>query len=177
MFFYVTGVKSAQEADWAIQNGANAIGVQLGYRQSALQAENCRTWLETLPFYIMKAGIFEKESYYDVEELASFCHLDIIHLRDTAAIDDFSRYSGRLLAETTNLDVDVAAQKAHGCLLRAASVAEAKEALLRKTEKPLLLSGDFSVQDWQSILAFHAPVGIAVDIAFAEAIAKLITCR
>lgn len=175
MFLYITGIKNKKEALSAIKKGANAIGVELGYKESALAAENCRTWLEELPFHILKAGIFQNEEYYNVEEMASFCHLDIIHLKDKAKLKDFSHYSGRLIVETDYQNWE--GIKANGYVIKLTSVSEAKKLSVSKIKLPVLLTGNFNLHEWQDILDYYTPAGISLDVAFVNDMSKLIAYR
>ncbi len=97
MFIYLNGIENQAEAMQAVAQGAAGIAVRLGYKKSALDAEQTRDWLELLPLPIFKIGVFPGEAYYDVEEMASFCHLDVIVLDPRDDLAHYSRYSGRIL--------------------------------------------------------------------------------
>lgn len=104
MFLYVRNIKSQAEAETAIRKGTVALGVSLSSKRN-MEAENTRTWLEKLPMHIMKIGEFDNDAYYDIEEMATFCHLDVLLLRDLKTIKDFSHYTGRIMIEITEWEL------------------------------------------------------------------------
>ena len=163
MFLYITGIKSEVEALAAIEYGANAIGVELGYRKNALEAESCRTWLEKLPFHVLKSGIFQDEEYYAVEEIASFCHLDIIHLASIAKANDFGRHSGRVIIETDICNIKDF--KADGYIIKLVNPDDIKLIKAEAIAKPLLLTGKFSIDEWSEILDEYKPTGLSIDFS------------
>lgn len=156
MFLYVRNIKSLEQAEYAIQKGAVAITVSLSASRN-MEAENTRTWLETLPMHIMKIGEFDNDSYYDVEEMATFCHLDVLLLRDLKTLKDFSHHTGRVMVEITEWELqdkkrfftdeyDLLMKTADGIRLRVADYTnldnESFWQYLREIDKPIFISCD-----------------------------------
>ncbi|MGI5824688.1 MAG: hypothetical protein ACOX7J_03865 [Bacillota bacterium] len=104
MFLYVRDIKTEKEAMDAVNKGAVALAVSLSPKRN-MEAENTRTWLEDLPMQIMKIGEFDDEMYYDIEEMSTFCHLDVLLLRDLRTVKDFSHYTGRVMVEITEWEL------------------------------------------------------------------------
>lgn len=153
VFVYVTGIATQEEAAWAISRNVSAIGIPLGYEQGAFQAEAARDIFFSLPFYIWKVGIFGQASPYDIGELASFCHLDICHFRQTPEANLYSE-GQRILQESFT-----PAAHCDGWILPL----ENGEEPVITSKKPLLLAGDFPVDTWQTFLTQYCAQGLVLD--------------
>ena len=153
VFVYVTGIATREEATWAVSRNVSAIGIPLGYEQGAFQAETARDIFFSLPFYIWKVGIFCRTSPYDIGELASSCHLDICHFRQTP---ESALYSDgqRILQESLT-----PAEHCDGWILPLKNGEEPR----MTSKKTLLLSGDFPVAIWQDLLPRYSAQGFVLD--------------
>ena len=157
MFLYVRNLKNAEEAAAAIAKGAAALAVSLSANRN-MEAENTRTWLEELPMQVMKIGEFDNEEYYDIEEMVTFCHLDIILLRDLRTVKSFSRYTGRVMVEITEWELQD--------MKRFDS--EAYETLLKAADGIRLRLADYTNLDnekfWQYLRDLHKPIFLSMDL-------------
>lgn len=157
MFLYVRNIKSLEQAEYAIKKGAVAIAVALSSSRN-MEAENTRTWLETLPMHIMKIGEFDNDSYYDVEEMTTFCHLDTILLRDLKSLSDFSRHTGRVMVEITEWELQDLKR----------FFKEQYELLMDTADGIRLRIADYTNLDnenfWQYIRELNKPVFITCDL-------------
>ena len=157
MFLYVRNLKSAEEADYAIEKGASALTVSLSARRN-MEAENTRTWLEEMPMQVMKIGEFDNEEYYDIEEMVTFCHLDTILLRDLRTVEKFSRYTGRVMVEITEWELQD--------MKRFDS--EAYEKLLETADGIRLRLADYTNLDnemfWDYLRNLNKPIFLAMDL-------------
>ena len=157
MFLYVRNLKTMEQAQKAIAKGAVALAVSLSANRN-MEAENTRTWLEEITMHILKIGEFDSELYYDIEELVTFCHLDIVLLRDLKTVKDFHHYTGRVMIEITEWELqdmkrfDEEAYKlfmetADGIRLRVTDYTNLDNPLfwqyLRDLQKPIFLTADF----------------------------------
>lgn len=170
MFLYVRNIKTKEQAAAAIAKGASALAVALSASRN-LEAENTRTWLEELPMQIMKIGEFDAEAYYDIEELATFCHLDILLLRDLKTVKDFRNYTGRVMVEITEWELQdmkrfdseaysLLMQTADGIRLRVTDYTNLDNEqfwqYLRDLAKPIFITGDFEAGSLREIMDFFA---------------------
>lgn len=157
MFLYVRDVKSAAEAADAIEKGAAALAVSLSARRN-MEAEQTRTWLEELPMQVMKIGEFDNEAYYDIEEMATFCHLDVLLLRDLRTVRDFSHYTGRVMVEITEWELQD---------MKRFEPAQ-YEQLLETADGLRLRLTDYTNLDneafWQYLRTFSKPLFLAMDL-------------
>lgn len=174
MFLYVRNIKSKAEAERAIGLGAVALAVSLSAARN-MEAEQTRTWLEELPMQIMKIGEFDNEAYYDIEELVTFCHLDVVLLRDLQTVKDFHHHTGRVMVEITEWELqdmkrfDEAAyqllmETVDGIRLRVTDYTNLDNEMfwqyLRDLDKPVFLTGDFEAGSLQATMDLFAAQGV-----------------
>ena len=170
MFVYVTNIQTESEAIKAIQQGAAGICVDLGQQKPAYQVEETRDWLEKLPLQIMKIGSFFQDPYYAVEEMATFCHLDMLLLQFQDDLAAFRRHSGRVLVALTDCQLQDVMQKsekeklallletADGLVLEITDYTNFDNIGLRNCcqtlQKPIFLAGDFDTVPFHAFLQF-----------------------
>lgn len=168
MFLYVRNLKTKAEAERAIALGAAALAVSLSAGRN-MEAEHTRTWLEEMPMQIMKIGEFDDEAYYDIEELVTFCHLDAVLLRDLKTVKDFHHYTGRVMVEITEWELQdmkrfdeeayhLLMETADGIRLRVTDYTNLDNPrfwqYLRDLQKPVFLTGDFETGSLQDAMSF-----------------------
>ncbi len=174
MFLYVRNLKSKAEAERAISLGASALAVSLSAARN-MEAEHTRTWLEEMPMQIMKIGEFDNEAYYDIEELVTFCHLDVVLLRDLKTVKNFHHYTGRVMVEITEWELQdmkrfdaeayrLLLETADGIRLRVTDYTNLDNPLfwqyLRDLQKPIFLTGDFEAGSLQETMSFFQSQGV-----------------
>ncbi len=159
MFLYVYNVDSLAQAEAAIKKGATAIGIFLSYKEDAVRAETKREVFLALPPLIWRVGIFKHEDYYNVEEFATFCFLDILHFAGGETAEDIKHYSTRCLWEAPE---NFAEGELPGDILFLTAAQQAN--LKVKTNKPWLLAWEEG-QDVAKILKEAKPWGLAVPFA------------
>ncbi len=74
----ICGIKTLAEANLAVNYGANAIGFIFANSSRKIMAETAREISLSLPPFVSKVGVFVNEADYVVQELASFCQLDLL---------------------------------------------------------------------------------------------------
>ena len=170
MFVYVKNIGTEAEAKKAIQQGAAGICVDLGQQKPAYLVEETRNWLETLPLQIMKIGSFFRDPYYAVEEMATFCHLDMLLLQFQDDLAAFRRHSGRVLVALTDCQLQDVLQEseqerlallletANGLVLEITDYTNFDNVGLRdccqRLQKPIFLTGDFDNVPFDGLLHF-----------------------
>ena len=75
----ITGVTSKDQALSAAEAGADAVGFDLS-PASALRAEAVRETIKELPPFVLRAGLFKDTPLYQVQEIITFCALDVVVL-------------------------------------------------------------------------------------------------
>lgn len=76
----VCGIRSLEEALAAVEAGADAIGFVFAESERMINPEKAREISKALPPFISRVGVFVNQERYEVQELASFCDLDVLQL-------------------------------------------------------------------------------------------------
>lgn len=74
----ICGIKTYEAAQWAIDAGAHALGFVFAPSPRQINPERAREIILSLPPFVTKVGVFVNEPRYSVEELATFCKLDVL---------------------------------------------------------------------------------------------------
>jgi phosphoribosylanthranilate isomerase len=83
----ICGITNEEDALWAAQQGADAIGFVFAPSPRQVSAEKARSIIRALPPLIQTVGVFVDEDPAKVEATAAFCRLDLFqfHGKETAA--------------------------------------------------------------------------------------------
>ncbi|MHB1127187.1 MAG: phosphoribosylanthranilate isomerase [Bacillota bacterium] len=74
----ICGIQSLDEALVAIDCGADALGFVFAPSSRRMNPERAREIIMELPPFVTKVGVFVNEERYIVQEIASFCRLDVL---------------------------------------------------------------------------------------------------
>lgn len=74
----ICGIKSAEDARAAIVAGADALGFIFSPGPRQVDPEIARDIIMELPPFVSVVGVFVNEPKYAVQELATFCRLDVL---------------------------------------------------------------------------------------------------
>ncbi|MDW7674272.1 MAG: phosphoribosylanthranilate isomerase [Bacillota bacterium] len=74
----VCGISSLEEALTAVNAGANAIGFVFAPSKRKINPEKAREISLALPPFVSKVGVFVNQERYEVQEISSFCNLDVL---------------------------------------------------------------------------------------------------
>lgn len=86
----ICGIRSLEEAKWAIDAGADGIGfVFVPQSKRYIQPEHAREIVLNLPPFIARVGVFVNEDPTIVAEIVQKSHLTAIQLHGTEALEDY----------------------------------------------------------------------------------------
>jgi phosphoribosylanthranilate isomerase len=92
MFVKICGITNREDAEGAIDAGAQALGfIFHGTSPRSVTAESIRSWIGLIPSGIWKVGVFVDESREMVEEIASDLDLDIAQLHGAETPRNYPR--------------------------------------------------------------------------------------
>ncbi|MHB1420692.1 MAG: phosphoribosylanthranilate isomerase [Bacillota bacterium] len=74
----ICGIQTLGEALAAIESGANALGFVFAPSSRRINPERAREIIMELPPFVTRVGVFVDEERYIVQEIASFCRLDVL---------------------------------------------------------------------------------------------------
>lgn len=74
----ICGIKTYEAAHAAVAAGAHALGFVFAPSSRQVNPESAREIILSLPPFVTKVGVFVNEKRYVVEELATFCKLDVL---------------------------------------------------------------------------------------------------
>ena len=119
----ICGIKSLLEAQLAVEAGADAVGFILTPGAAGINPELAREICLSLPPFITKVGVFVNEQRYVVEELATFCKLDVLQFDGLETPEYCKRWSYQVIKSfkvTEGWDVaELGKYQAEGFLLEA----------------------------------------------------------
>lgn len=86
----ICGIRSLEEALWAVEAGADALGFILVPKSKRyIEPEKLQHITSHLPPFITKVGVFAQESPAKVAEIARQCSLDTIQLHGGETVDAY----------------------------------------------------------------------------------------
>jgi len=92
MFVKICGITNREDAEAAIEAGAQALGfIFHGSSPRSVTAESIGSWIRQIPSGIWKVGVFVDESREMVEEIATDLDLDIAQLHGSEAPRNYPR--------------------------------------------------------------------------------------
>jgi phosphoribosylanthranilate isomerase len=92
MFVKICGITNREDAEAAIEAGAQALGfIFHGASPRSVTSESIRSWIGLIPSGIWKVGVFVDESRELVEEIASDLDLDIAQLHGAETPRNYPR--------------------------------------------------------------------------------------
>lgn len=107
MFCYINEIESQKQVQQALGQGAGAIGIKIGYGEHKVPPESARELFLSCPLFIGKVGVFAADTpRYEVEELITFCKLDVLHFTQIPA--DISSYRTAILLEVGEKEIQFA---------------------------------------------------------------------
>ncbi|MDA8443146.1 MAG: phosphoribosylanthranilate isomerase [Peptococcaceae bacterium] len=74
----ICGIRTLEAAHTAVEAGAYALGFVFAPSPRRINPELAREIILSLPPFVSKVGVFVNEPRYSVEELATFCKLDVL---------------------------------------------------------------------------------------------------
>lgn len=87
----ISGVYEIEAIERLIEAGAD--GFTFNFSKNSLNHEVLRDLIKKLPPMIFKAGLFTTEPKYVIEELATFCHLDLLEFDKDSLKADYRGFS------------------------------------------------------------------------------------
>jgi phosphoribosylanthranilate isomerase len=92
MFVKICGITNREDAEAAIEAGAQALGfIFHGSSPRSVTADSISSWIRQIPSGIWKVGVFVDESREMVEEIATDLDLDIAQLHGSEAPRNYPR--------------------------------------------------------------------------------------
>lgn len=86
----ICGIRSLEEALWAVEAGADALGFILAPKSKRyIEPEKLQYITSHLPPFITKVGVFAQESPANVTEITRQCSLDTIQLHGGEAVNAY----------------------------------------------------------------------------------------
>ena len=102
----ICGIRSSEEAHWAIDAGADAIGfIFVPQSKRYIQPEQAREISLKLPPFMTRIGVFVNEDPTIVRDIVEKCHLTAIQLHGTEKIEDYQKI-GVPCIKAINIAVD-----------------------------------------------------------------------
>lgn len=93
----ICGIKSLQEAQMAADAGADAIGFIFANSKRKINPELAREISIQLPPFISKVGVFVNEERHVIQEISSFCNLDVLQFHGEESPDFCKRFSQKTI--------------------------------------------------------------------------------
>ncbi|MCW2278310.1 phosphoribosylanthranilate isomerase [Heliophilum fasciatum] len=94
----ICGIRSLVDAELAIKAGAQAIAFNfVPTSKRYIHPEKAREIIQVLPPYISVAGVFADEPRYSVEEIVSFCRLEVLQFHGHEDPEYCRRWSYRII--------------------------------------------------------------------------------
>jgi phosphoribosylanthranilate isomerase len=151
----VCGITELAEAHLAMEAGASAIGFVFAESKRQIHPEKAREISLSLPPFVSRVGVFVNEERHVVQEIASFCDLDVLQFHGDEPPEYCRRFSQRLIKAIAVKDEASIAilpdyQNVHAFLL--------------DTYHPHLRGGTGEAFNWELALtakAFNRPVILA----------------
>ncbi|MGI6065010.1 MAG: hypothetical protein ACOYI2_00785 [Bacillota bacterium] len=173
MRVYISDIKESKEAQLAIEWGASAVGLRIGYGLDDVHPEKAREIFMSIPLFVSRVGIFNNEKRYNIQELITFCHLDSVHYTGSETPDELKDYSEHLIKNFSAEQVKDIPQYP----VEAVCINIDRETCLMRSmlpqDKKLIVSGIQKLDDWwKNILIDFQP--FAVKIPMAEAGRELV---
>lgn len=102
----ICGIRSLEEAHWAIDDGADALGfVFVPQSKRYIRPEQAREISSNLPPFITRVGVFVNENPTIVADIVQKCNLTAIQLHGTEALEDYQTI-GVPCIKAINISVD-----------------------------------------------------------------------
>ncbi|HEX3015836.1 MAG TPA: phosphoribosylanthranilate isomerase [Desulfobacteria bacterium] len=93
----ICGIKTLEAAHWAVEAGADALGFVFAPSARQINPERAREIILSLPPFVTKVGVFVNEQRYIVEELGTFCKLDVLQFHGTEPPEYCRRWSYQVI--------------------------------------------------------------------------------
>lgn len=139
----ICGIQTLEQAMWAVEAGADALGFIFAPSRRKIHPELAREIILKLPPFVSKVGVFVNEQRYVVEELGTFCKLDVLQFHGQEPPEYFRRWSYQVI-KAFSVDNDWEAEELNKF--------EA-DAYLLDTKVEGLPGGAGKTFDWQKALA------------------------
>ncbi|KGP76225.1 hypothetical protein JT05_06025 [Desulfosporosinus sp. Tol-M] len=102
----ICGIRSWEEAKWAIDAGADAVGfIFVPQRKRYIRPEQAREISLNLPPYVARVGVFVNEDPTIVAEIVQQSHLTAIQLHGSEALEDYQSM-GIPCIKSLNIPID-----------------------------------------------------------------------
>lgn len=168
MRIYINGVRNLEEARQAVNMGANAVGIRLGYEQEAVNPEVAREIFFALPMFVSRVGIFYNQKRYDIQELVTFCRLDTLHFIGNETPEDLERYSENMIKDLAVCDLNQAGFfQVQAISVDLDSKPDVDKSVLPK-DRLCILRGSFSSERWIFETERLHPYAVQLMISQAE---------
>ena len=89
----ICGIKTLEAAQAAVEAGAHALGFVFAPSPRRINPELAREIILSLPPFVTKVGVFVDEQRHVVEELGTFCKLDVLQFSGSEPLEYCRRWS------------------------------------------------------------------------------------
>ncbi len=93
----ICGIKTLEAARMAVEAGAHALGFVFAPSPRRIDPELAREIILSLPPFVSKVGVFVNEQRYAVEELGTFCKLDVLQFHGSETPEYCRRWSYQII--------------------------------------------------------------------------------
>ncbi|MGF7185010.1 phosphoribosylanthranilate isomerase [Desulfitispora alkaliphila] len=169
----ICGIKSIQDAQVAIDAGADALGFVFAKGKNHINPEKAREICNTLPPFIATTGVFMDEERHVVQEISSFCNLDILQFHGIEAPEYCRKFTQRVIKafsieKEINYELINKYDSVSGVLLDGSQPGKAKKFnwdLIEKARlaKPLIIAGGINSDNIDELIERVRPYAIDVS--------------
>ncbi|MCR6545861.1 hypothetical protein [Dehalobacterium formicoaceticum] len=172
MKVYMTGIQTKEDARRAVNLGAAAVGIKIGYskEKEEVHPELAREIFFSLPVFVTRAGIFADEKRHVIQELVTFCHLDTLHFTGQEQPEDLERYPEHMLKTFNQDNLPHLQDYCQPDLLSGIVLSLDQKTVMKippqsLEERILILDGSFSRVEWVAKILEYAPFAVQFDVA------------
>lgn len=166
MRVYISGIKEFKEAQLAVDWGASAVGLRIGYGPDDVHPEKAREIFMSIPLFVSRVGIFTNEKRYNIQEIITFCHLDSVHYTGNETPDELKDYSEHLIKNFSIEQIkDIPLYPVQAVCINIDQEIYLKRSMLPQ-DKKLIISG-IQPQEiwWENILVDLQPFAAKISMA------------
>ncbi|KKM08820.1 N-(5'-phosphoribosyl)anthranilate isomerase [Clostridiales bacterium PH28_bin88] len=93
----ICGIRTIEDAQVAVDAGAHALGFVFAASPRRVDPERAREIIVRLPPFVARVGVFVNQPRYEVQELASFCKLDVLQFHGEETPEYCKGYSQQVV--------------------------------------------------------------------------------
>lgn len=164
MRLYISDIKSLADAKKAIEWGASAIGIKIGYGNERVHDEKAREIFMEIPLFVSRVGIVADEKRYHIQELVTFCRLDTVHFVGNESPQDCKEFHEHLIKSFSVQDLEhVGEYDVAAVVLHMESISTLDKIDLQDG-KLLILSGSLTIDEWSKAITRLRPYAIQLSM-------------